>query len=752
MGLDEDSLDYHRAEPPGKIEISTTKPTNTQRDLSLAYSPGVAAPCRAIADDAEDAYKYTAKGNLVGVVSNGSAVLGLGDIGAQASKPVMEGKGVLFKRFADIDVFDVELDQEAAEDVIRTTKAMEPTFGGINLEDIKAPECFEIEETLREEMDIPVFHDDQHGTAIISGAALLNATEINGKDIEDLKIVFSGAGASAIASARFYVSLGARKENIIMCDSSGIITEDRAEHGDVNEYKAQFARDVPEGGLEDAMEGADVFVGLSVADIVSQEMVRSMADDPVIFAMANPDPEIGYEEAKEARDDTVIMATGRSDYPNMVNNVLGFPFIFRGALDVRATEINEEMKVAAAEALADLAKQDVPDAVVKAYGDQPLQFGPEYIIPKPLDPRVLFEVAPAVADAAMESGVARGELDTDEYVETLEARLGKSREMMRVVLNKAKSDPKRVALAEGDDEKMIRAAYQMQEEGIANPVLVGDGDTIEATAADLGLDFDPEIADPANGDYEEYAKRLYQLRRRKGITESEAADLVQKDSNYFASVMVERGDADAMLTGLTHHYPSALRPPLQVVGTADDADYAAGVYMLTFKNRVIFCADATVNQDPDEDVLAEITRHTAELARRFNVEPRAAMLSYSNFGSVDNEGTRKPRKAAEQLRADPNVDFPVDGEMQADTAVVEDILEGTYEFSELDDPANLLVFPNLEAGNIGYKLLQRLGGADAIGPMLVGMDKPVHVIQRGDEVKDIVNLAGVAVVDAQQKA
>ncbi|WP_435175364.1 NADP-dependent malic enzyme [Halorussus sp. AFM4] len=750
MGIDEDSLDYHRSEPPGKIEISTTKPTNTQRDLSLAYSPGVAAPCRAIDENPDDAYQYTAKGNLVGVVSNGSAVLGLGDIGAQASKPVMEGKGVLFKRFADIDVFDIELDQESAEDIIRTTKAMEPTFGGINLEDIKAPECFEIEETLREEMDIPVFHDDQHGTAIISGAALLNAVDINGKDLEDLEIVFSGAGASAIATARFYVSLGARKENIIMCDSSGIITENRAEHGDVNEYKAQFARDIPEGDLEDAMEGADVLVGLSVAGIVSQEMVRSMADDPIIFAMANPDPEIPYEEAKDARDDTVIMATGRSDYPNMVNNVLGFPFIFRGALDVRATEINEEMKIAAAEALADLAKQDVPDAVVKAYGDQPLQFGPEYIIPKPLDPRVLFQVAPAVAEAAMESGVARSELDTDEYVETLEARLGKSREMMRVVLNKAKSDPKRVALAEGDDEKMIRAAYQMQEEGIANPVLIGDAESIEATAADLGLDFDPEIADPADADHDEYARRLYQLRRRKGITESEAEDLVRKDSNYFASVMVERGDADAMLTGLTHHYPSALRPPLQVVGTAEDADYAAGVYMLTFKNRVVFCADATVNQDPDEDVLAEITRHTAELARRFNVEPRAAMLSYSNFGSVDNEGTRKPRQAAERLRADPEVDFPVDGEMQADTAVVEDILNGTYEFSELEEPANVLIFPNLEAGNIGYKLLQRLGGADAIGPMLVGMDKPVHVIQRGDEVKDIVNLAGVAVVDAQQ--
>ncbi|MCO8244993.1 MULTISPECIES: NADP-dependent malic enzyme [unclassified Haladaptatus] len=751
MGLDEDSLDYHRSDPPGKIEISTTKPTNTQRDLSLAYSPGVAAPCEAIADDAGDAYSYTAKGNLVGVVSNGSAVLGLGDIGAQASKPVMEGKGVLFKRFADIDVFDIELDQQNPGDIVRTVSAMEPTFGGINLEDIKAPECFEIEERLREEMDIPVFHDDQHGTAIISGAALINAAEITDKNLEDLKIVFSGAGASAIASARFYVSLGAKKENIIMCDSTGIITENRVQKGDVNEFKTEFARDIPGGDLASAMEGADMFVGLSVGGIVSQDMVRSMADNPFVFAMANPDPEIGYEDAKNARDDTVIVATGRSDYPNMVNNVLGFPFIFRGALDVRASDINEGMKVAAARALAELAKKDVPDAVVKAYGDQPLQFGPDYIIPKPLDPRVLFEVAPAVAEAAMETGVARSELDVDEYVETLEARLGKSREMMRVVLNKAKSDPKCVALSEGTDRKMIRAAYQMREEGIANPVLIGDREEIEANVEDLGLDFEPEVADPENGDYDDYADRLYELRGRKGVTRNEAGELIEKDSNYFGSVMVEQGDADAMLTGLTHHYPSALRPPLQVISTAPDVEYAAGVYMLTFKNRVVFCADTTVNQAPDEDVLAEVTKQTAKLARRFNVEPRAALLSYSNFGSVNNEGTRKPRDASKILRNDPDVDFPVDGEMQADTAVVEEILNGTYEFSELDEPANVLVFPNLEAGNIGYKLLQRLGGAEAIGPMLVGMDKPVHVLQRGDEVKDIVNLAGVAVVDAQKE-
>ncbi|WP_058827624.1 NADP-dependent malic enzyme [Haloferax sp. Q22] len=751
MGLDDDSREYHRQDPPGKIEIATTKPTNTQRDLSLAYSPGVAAPCLDIAEDEDAAYEYTAKGNLVGVVSNGSAVLGLGDIGAQASKPVMEGKGVLFKRFADIDVFDVELDIADVDDFVAATKAMEPTFGGINLEDIKAPECFEIERQLREQMDIPVFHDDQHGTAIISGAALLNAADIVDKDLDDLDIVFSGAGASALATARFYVSLGAKKENITMCDSSGIITESRVEEGDVNKYKAEFAQPVEEGSLSDAMEGADVFAGLSVGGIVSQEMVRSMADNPVIFAMANPDPEITYEDAKEAREDTVIMATGRSDYPNQVNNVLGFPFIFRGALDVRATEINEAMKRAAAEALAELARQDVPDAVVKAYGDHPLQFGADYVIPKPLDPRVLFEVAPAVAQAAMTSGAARERLDMNAYRERLEARLGKSREMMRVVLNKAKSNPKRVALAEGSNEKMIRAAYQMQEEGIAEPILVGKTTTILRKAEELGLDFDPTIANPRDGEWDHYAERLYELRQRKGITKSEAEELVRRDSNYFASVMVEVGDADAMLTGLTHHYPSALRPPLQIIGTAEDANYAAGVYMMTFKNRVVFCADTTVNLDPDEKILAEITKHTAELARQFNVEPRAALLSYSNFGSVTNEGTRKPRDAAALLQDDSDVDFPVDGEMQADTALVEDILEGTYDFAELDAPANLLVFPNLEAGNIGYKLLQRLGGAEAIGPMLVGMDKPVHVLQRGDEVKDIVNLAATAVVDAQEE-
>ena len=750
MTLEEDSLEYHRQPPPGKLAIATTKPTNTQRDLSLAYSPGVAAPCMEIAGDADLAYQYTAKGNLVGVISNGSAVLGLGDIGAQASKPVMEGKGVLFKRFADIDVFDIELDTDDQDAFIESVAAMAPTFGGINIEDVRAPECFVIEETLSDRLDIPVFHDDQHGTAIISGAALLNAAEIAEKALSDLSVVFSGAGASAIATARFFTSLGVPKDQITICDSSGIVTTERADAGEVNAYKRQFARDVPGGDLATAMEGADVFVGLSVGGIVDSAMVQSMASRPIIFAMANPDPEIDYETAKSARDDTVIMATGRSDYPNQVNNVLGFPFIFRGALDVRASEINEDMKVAAAEALAALAKRDVPDAVRKAYDDEPLQFGPEYIIPKPMDTRVLFTVAPAVARAAMESGAARVDVDMATYAEELEARLGKSREMMRVIMNKAKADPKRIVLAEGDHEKIIRAAYQLVEEEIAHPILLGDPETIETSVQRLGLTFEPDIIDPESGDHEAYADRLYQKRRRKGITRSEAADMIERDHNYFGSIMVDSGDADALLTGLTHHYPTALRPPLQLIGTAEDADYVAGVYLLTFPNRVAFCADVTVNTRPDAAVLAEVTKHTADLARRFNVEPRAAMLSYSNFGSVDNADTRPPREATRRLREDAAVDFPVDGEMQADTAVVEDILNGTYGFSELDRPANVLIFPNLDAGNIGYKLLQRLGGGEAIGPMLVGMRRPVHVLQRGDEVNDIVNLASIAVVDAQE--
>jgi malate dehydrogenase (oxaloacetate-decarboxylating)(NADP+) len=747
MGLDEDSLEYHRSDPPGKLEISTTKPTNTQRDLSLAYSPGVAAPCNEIAENPEDAYTYTTKGNLVGVVSNGTAVLGLGDIGAQASKPVMEGKGVLFKRFADIDVFDVELDQDDPKDIIRSVRAMEPTFGGINLEDIKAPECFEVEETLREEMDVPVFHDDQHGTAIISGAALLNAAEIAGKQLAELDVVFSGAGASALASARFYVSLGVDRDNITMCDSSGIITERRAEEDDVNEFKKEFAQDLPEGGLEDAMEGADVFVGLSIGGLVDREMVRSMADDPIIFAMANPDPEIAYEAAKEARDDTVIMATGRSDYPNQVNNVLGFPFIFRGALDVRATEINEEMKVAAAEALADLAKQDVPDAVVKAYGDQPLQFGPEYIIPKPLDPRVLFEVAPAVAQAAMTSDAARRNIDLQEYVEQLEARLGKSREMMRVVLNKAKSDPKRLVLAEGDDEKMVRAAYQLVEREIAEPILVG-------RARHLGTGGRPRVGlRPRDGRPDERRTRPV---RRAALRTPPAEGHHPPRGRLPRPRRQLPGERDAR-DGRRRRDADGTDEPLPVGAAAAAAGgrHRRGRRLRRRRLHAHLPEPGRLRRRRDGQPGARRGRPRGgrrphggpreEVQRR--PPGRAAVVS--DFGSVRNEGTRKPREAARRLREDPEVDFPVDGEMQADTAVVEEILEGTYSFSELDDPANVLVFPNLEAGNIAYKLLQRLGGAEAIGPMLVGMDKPVHVLQRGDEVKDIVNLAGVAVVDAQ---
>ncbi|WP_313692471.1 NADP-dependent malic enzyme [Halorarum halobium] len=742
-GLGEDAREYHRSDPPGKVEVSTTKPTTDQRDLSLSYSPGVAAPVRDVAANPDAAHEYTARGNLVGVVSDGSAVLGLGDIGPLASKPVMEGKGVLFKRFADVDVFDVELESEDVDAFVAGVAAMEPTFGGINLEDIAAPDCFEIESRLREAMSIPVFHDDQHGTAIISGAALLNAAELVGKELPELQVTFAGAGAAATATAEFYTQLGVRATNVTMCDVHGILTADRE---DLPGRTRRFARDGEGGELADAVAGADVFVGLSVGGIVDGEMVRSMAENPIIFAMANPDPEIGYETAKDAREDTVIMATGRSDYPNQVNNVLGFPFIFRGALDARATEINEEMKVAAARALAELAREDVPDAVVKAYGDQPLQFGPEYIIPKPMDSRVLLELSPAVAGAAMETGAARTELDLDAYAERLEARLGKSRELLRIVRNEAKADTKRVALAEGTHEKMIRAASRIHDRGIAEPVLVGNRTVIDRTRERLGLDFRPAVVDPRE-DHDAYADRLYELRRREGLTRSEAVALLRRDTNYLGSVMVERGDADALLTGLTQHYPTALRPPLQVVGTAADADCAAGVYLLTFDDRVVFVADTTVNLDPDETVLAEVTRRTAELARRFDVEPRAALLSHADFGSVENEGTATSRRATELLRADPTVDFQVDGPMQADTAVVADMLDGTSEFSELEAPANVLVFPNLEAGNVGYKLLQRLGGAEAVGPMLVGMDEPVHVLQRGDEVRDIVNLAAVAVTD-----
>lgn len=746
MSLEQDALQYHM-NPPGKIEISSTKPTMTQRDLSLAYSPGVAAPCNEIADDAEKAFLYTNRGNLVAVITNGTAVLGLGNIGALAGKPVMEGKAVLFKRFADIDVFDIELNTTDPEVFINAVKLLEPTFGGINLEDIGAPECFEIEERLKAEMNIPVFHDDQHGTAIISGAGLLNALKLNGKKVEDLKVVFSGAGAASIATANFYVELGVKRKNIVMTDSKGVLYEGRDEN--MERHRAAFATTSSVRTLEEAMVDADVFVGLSVAGIVSPEMLKSMAKDPIVFALANPDPEIDYDLAKQTRPDALV-ATGRSDFPNQVNNVLGFPFIFRGALDVRATEINEAMKIAAAQALADLTHQPVPDVVVKAYGLDSIRFGPEYLIPKPLDPRVLLWVAPAVAKAAMDCGIAHKHVEVDAYRDSLEARLGRSRQLMQIVTAKARSAPKRLILSEGENEKMIRAARQLKEEGIAHPVLLGQKELIEAEAASLHMSLDGiDIVDPhADTDTREaYAQRLYKLRQRKGITSSEAHELIL-NPDYFASVMLEQGDADAMVSGLSFHYPDVLRPALQIIGTADDNQIAAGVYLVTLKKGYVFFADATVNIDPTAEQLAEIGMLTAKLAKRFDVNPRIAMLSFSNFGSVRHPRADKVRKAVEILKAQAP-DLVVDGEMQADTATVTDILQDTYPMSDLKEAANILIFPSLEASNIAYKLMQRLGDAEVVGPILVGLQKPVHILQRGDDVKDIVNLATIAVVEAQ---
>jgi malate dehydrogenase (oxaloacetate-decarboxylating)(NADP+) len=748
MTLNQEALEYHQKAPHGKLEITPTKPCLTQHDLALAYTPGVAEPCRRIQANPEDAYAYTAKGNLVAVITNGTAVLGLGSIGALAGKPVMEGKALLFKRFADIDAIDLELDTQDPEQFIQAVRLLEPSFGGINLEDIKSPECFEIEERLKREMNIPVFHDDQHGTAIISGAALLNALQIVGKRIEDVKIVFSGAGAAAIATARFYVRLGAMKANITVCDRAGVIYAGREEH--MNALKQEFAVPTDCRTLAEALRGADVFIGLSSAGLVTPEMVRAMAPNPLIFAMANPDPEIGYEEAKAARPDAIV-ATGRSDYPNQVNNVLGFPFIFRGALDARATQINEEMKVAAAHALAALAREDVPDAVVKAYGLHSLHFGPDYLIPKPLDPRVLLWVAPAVAKAAIETGAARVQLDMDRYREQLEARFGRSREMMRIVFNKAKANPKRIVLAEGEHEKMIRAAHQLASEGVARPILLGDRDAVCRRAAELQIPLDGvQIVDPAvSENRDRYARRIHDLRCRKGVTATEAAELAG-NSNYFGSVMVEMGDAEGMICGLTSYYPDALRPALQIIRALPDIQIAAGVYLVATRQRVFFFADATVNIEPDAETLAKIALRAAKLARDFDVEPRVAMLSFSNFGSVRHPRTEVVRQAVDIVRRyDP--DLILDGEMQADTALCEEMLHETYPFNRLQKEANVLIFPSLEAGNIATKLVQQLASAEVIGPILVGMKKPVHVMQRGDEVKDIVNLAAIAVVQAQQR-
>jgi len=744
----EEALEYHTKGRPGKIEVVLTKPCATQRDLSLAYTPGVAEPVREIEKNPDDVYIYTAKGNLVAVVSNGTAVLGLGNVGALAGKPVMEGKGVLFKRFADIDVFDIEVNERDPDKFIEIVAALEPTFGGINLEDIKAPECFYIEEKLKERLQIPVFHDDQHGTAIISGAALLNALELAGKKIEEIKIVVSGAGASAIACAEFYVKLGAKRENILMVDTKGVIYKGRKER--MNPYKEKFAADTDARTLEEAMVGADVFLGCSIGGIVSQDMVKKMADSPIIFALANPIPEIGYFEAKEARPDAIV-ATGRSDYPNQVNNVLGFPFIFRGALDVRSRAINDEMKKAASKALADLAKEDVPDSVLKAYGVETLRFGPDYIIPKPLDPRVLLWEAPAVAKAAMETHAARIQIDIEEYKEKLEARLGKAREVMRIVINKAKADPKRVVYPEGEENKIIRAAAIVIEEGIAKPILLGREEVIKQKIEELGLRLTPEVINPERFPrMEKYIEKLFELRYRKGVTLREARRLI-KLPNYFGAMMVYMGDADACVSGLTYNYPEVLRPALQIVRTKDGVKKVAGLYIMVFKDKVFFFTDATVNIETTSEDLSEIAILAADLARKFEIEPRVAMLSFSNFGSTRHPLSDKVREAVEIVRKK-RPDIVIDGEMQADTAVVSEIVEEHYPFSRIKGDANVLVFPDLEAANVAYKLLSRLGGAEAIGPILMGMGKSIHVLQMGDEVKDIVNITAIAVVDAQELA
>jgi malate dehydrogenase (oxaloacetate-decarboxylating)(NADP+) len=744
----EDALEYHSSSPAGKLSVIPTKPCRTQRDLSLAYTPGVAVPCLEIERDPSLAYKYTAKGNLVGVVSNGTAVLGLGNIGALAGKPVMEGKAVLFKRFADIDVFDIELDTKDPEEIIRTCQILEPTFGGINLEDIKAPECFYIEETLRKTMKIPVFHDDQHGTAIISGAGLLNALELGAKNIADIKVVFNGAGAAAISCAAHYVRLGVRLENIVMCDTKGVIYEGRTEH--MNPYKARYASKTAARTLEEAMVGADVFFGLSSAGCVTREMVRGMAPDPIIFAMANPDPEISYEDAKAERPDAIV-ATGRSDYPNQVNNVLGFPFIFRGALDVRATTINDEMKLAATLALAALAKEDVPDSVLRAYSIDRMEFGREYIIPKPFDPRVLIWEASAVAQAAMDTGVAQHPIDIKLYREELESRLGKAYEVMRGMINKARRQPKRIVFTEGEEGKILRACQILLDEKIARPILLGDEPTIRAKVEELHLHLEGvQIVDPRSfARLAEYTEEFYTLRQRKGITRTEAEQTILNPTT-FGSMMVRLGDADALIGGLTTHYPDTIRPALQVIDVRPEMRRVAGVYLLiTPKGDVYFLADATVNIEPTAEDLAEIAIMSAEKARRFNVEPRVAMLSFSNFGSTRHALSDKVRRAVDLVRQKAP-GLMIDGEMQADTAVTPSIIEETYPFSTLKGGANVLIFPNLESGNIAYKLLQRIGGAELIGPLLTGLSQPVHVLQRGSEVNDIVHVAAVAVVDAQE--
>ncbi|MBI3137812.1 MAG: NADP-dependent malic enzyme [Sphingobacteriales bacterium] len=747
------ALEYHAKGRPGKIEVIPTKEAKTQRDLSLAYSPGVAVPCLEIAANREDVYKYTAKGNLVAVISNGTAVLGLGDIGPEAGKPVMEGKGVLFKIFADIDVFDIEINEKDPEKFIQIVKSLEPTFGGINLEDIKAPECFIIEKKLKEVMNIPVMHDDQHGTAIISAAALLNACEIQKKKLDKVKIVVSGAGAAAMACMKLYIALGARKENFRVFDSKGLIHEGRT---DLDELKKGFVAGGKNLSLAEGLKDADVFIGLSKGGVLNGEMIRTMAKNPIVFAMANPDPEISWEEATGARKD-IIMATGRSDYPNQVNNVLGFPYIFRGALDVKATQINEAMKLAAVRALADLAKTPVPDIVNMAYNETNISFGEHYIIPKPLDPRLLSTVAPAVAKAAIESGVARHPVtDWDAYTNDLNKRLGLDNQVMRAIGSKARKDPKRIVFAEADNVKILKSAQIIFDEELGYPILLGDEAKIRSIAAENGIDIDDlPIFDPRSDALEEkrnqYAEIFFAKRGRRGFNAYEAKK-VMKDRNYYGCMMVECGDADAMISGLSKNYPDTIRPAIQTIGTEEGVTKIAGMYMMLTKKGPLFLADTTVNFNPTAEELAEITLLAAREVRHFNITPRIAMLSYSTFGSSDSAEAKLVARAREIVKKK-MPSLVVDGEMQASVAFNKELMKENYPFSELiDKDVNTLIFPNLASGNIAYNLMKELDMADAVGPILLGLKKPVHILQLGSSVRSIINMAQIAVVDAQIKS
>lgn len=749
---EQEALDYHFQGKPGKIEVVPTKPYSTQRDLSLAYSPGVAYPCTDIANTPENVYKYTAKGNLVAVISNGTAVLGLGDIGPEASKPVMEGKGLLFKIFADIDVFDIEVDATDVDRFVETVKAISPTFGGINLEDIKAPECFEIEEKLKNELNIPVMHDDQHGTAIISSAAMLNAVELAGKNINEIKLVVSGAGASAMSCAKLYVSLGVKKENIVMLDSKGVIRSDR---DGLSASKKMFATNRDISTIEEAMKDADMFLGLSRGGILTKEMVKTMAKNPIVFALANPDPEIAYKDAIDSRED-IIIATGRSDHPNQVNNVLGFPFIFRGALDVRATTINEEMKLAAVRAIADMAKEPVPEVVNEAYDEKNIVFGKDFIIPKPLDPRLITTVAPAVAKAAIESGVAQQKIENWEaYKEDLSKRLGLDNKLLKNITQKAKRNPKRVVFAEADNYKILKAAQIVYEEGIAKPILLGKVKRIEEVVKEFNLDIhDIPIIDPRSSSQRErknnYAQLLFDKRKRRGVTLTEAKEMM-RSRNYFGSAMVEVGEADALISGLTRNYRDTIRPALQVIGTDDDVSKIAGMYILFTKKGPFFFADTTVNVNPEAQDIVDITALVAKIVNRFRIVPRIGLLSYSNFGSSEGEDAIKMREATRMLH-EQYPDIIVDGEIQANFALNKELRDEIFPFSELARKnTNTLIFPNLSSGNIAYKLMQEMAGSESVGPILLGMKKPVHILQLGSSVREIINMVTIAVTDAQTR-